>query len=462
MLNLGTEKTFQPMFRSVNPYTQEIIQEFRPHNAGEIDQKLLAAAGAFKLWKKEPFAHRAALMKKANEVLLNNKDSLARTISLEMGKVLKESVAEIEKCANACNFFAEHAEQFLKDQHIQMDGARSFVAFQPLGAVLAIMPWNFPFWQVFRFAAPSLMAGNVGLLKHAGNVTQCSLAIENVFREAGFPQGVFQSLLVESKNMEGIIARNEIAAVTLTGSEYAGTQVASAAGKNLKKTVLELGGSDPFIVLQDADLELAAKVATQSRMQNAGQSCIAAKRFIVVKEVKEEFTSLFKKNVEALKQGDPFDPATTTGPIARLDLAEDVEKQMNTSVGKGAKIITGGKRVNCNFQPTLLDLVKPGMSAYDEELFGPVASLITVSDEAEAIEVANNHRYGLGGSVWTKDLQRGEYVSRQIETGSVFVNSLMRSDQRLPFGGIKKSGYGRELSELGIKEFVNAKTICVG
>jgi succinate-semialdehyde dehydrogenase / glutarate-semialdehyde dehydrogenase len=450
------------MLKSVNPYTQQTIEEFHPDDATAIQRKLSLAASTFKSWKHERFTHRALLMKRAGEILRMKKEFLAHTISLEMGKVLKESSAEIEKCANACDFFAENAEQFLKDEHISMDGARSFVAFQPLGAVLAIMPWNFPFWQVFRFAAPSLMAGNVGLLKHAGNVTRCSLAIESVFREAGFPDGAFQSLLVESKDVEGIIARDEIAAVTLTGSEYAGTQVAAAAGKNLKKTVLELGGSDPFIVLNDADLELAAKIATQSRMQNAGQSCIAAKRFIVVKERKEEFMNRFKENIEALKQGDPFDTTTTTGPMARLDLAKEVEKQLQASVERGARIITGGKRTDCNFQPTLLDEVKPGMPAYDEELFGPVASLITVKDETEAIDVANNHRYGLGGSVWTKDLQRGEYVARQIETGSVFVNSLMRSDQRLPFGGIKKSGYGRELSELGIKEFVSAKTICVG
>lgn len=450
------------MFRSINPYTQQLIAEFQAHDQKASDQKLSASLKTFRSWKNESFAHRARLMKNAAKILREKKDLFARIISGEMGKVLKESVAEVEKCANACDFFADHAEQFLKDQNIQMDGARAFVAFQPIGPVLAIMPWNFPFWQVFRFAAPSLMAGNVGLLKHAGNVTQCSLAIESVFHEAGFPEGAFQSLLVESKNVEQIIARDEIAAVTLTGSEYAGTQVAAAAGKNLKKTVLELGGSDPFIVLEDADLEQAAKIATQSRMQNAGQSCIAAKRFIVVKKVKDEFVTLFKKNIEALNQGDPFDPATTTGPIARLDLAEEVEKQMKISMDRGAKLITGGSRDKCNFNPALLDVVAPGMPAYDEELFGPVASLITANDEADAIRIANNHRYGLGGSVWTKDLQRGEYIARQIETGSVFVNSLMRSDQRLPFGGIKKSGYGRELSELGIKEFVNAKTICVG
>jgi succinate-semialdehyde dehydrogenase/glutarate-semialdehyde dehydrogenase len=382
-------------------------------------------------------------------------------MSLEMGKVLKESLGEIQKCADACDYFAANAESFLKDQLIKTDASKSFVAFQPLGTVVAIMPWNFPFWQVFRFAAPSLMAGNVGLLKHAANVSQCSLAIESIFLEAVFPEGAFQSLLVESENVEKIISHNGVAAVTLTGSEYAGTQVASAAGKNLKKVVLELGGSDPFIVLEDADLELAAKIATQSRMQNAGQSCIAAKRFIVVQSVKEGFTERFKKNIEALKQGDPFDSETTTGPIARIDLAVDLEKQMQTSIQRGAKLLTGGDRKDCNFQPVLLDNVKPGMPAHDEEIFGPIASVITVKNESEAIEVANTSRFGLGASVWTKDKERGERVAREIESGSVFINSLMRSDQRLPFGGVKKSGYGRELSELGIKEFVNAKTVFV-
>jgi succinate-semialdehyde dehydrogenase/glutarate-semialdehyde dehydrogenase len=449
------------MFKSINPYNQSLIAEYQAHKDSEISQKLELAANCFKDWRKQSFESKATLMKKAGDTLILNKEKYARIMSLEMGKVLKEALGEVEKSAKACHYFAENAEQFLRDVNIPTEGSKSFVAFQPLGAVLAIMPWNFPFWQVFRFAAPSLMAGNVGLLKHAGNVSGCSLAIEDVFKEAGFPQGIFQSLLVESKNIESLIGRNEVAAVTLTGSEYAGTQVAAAAGKNLKKTVLELGGSDPFVVLHDADLEQAAKIATQSRMQNAGQSCIAAKRFIVVKDVKDEFMNRFRQNIEALRQGDPLNENTTTGPIARLDLAEEVEKQMKTSISQGAKLITGGERNGCNFKPALLDNVNPSMPAYDEELFGPVASMISAKDENDAIRIANDHRYGLGGSVWTKDAERGEYVARQIETGSVFVNSLMRSDQRLPFGGIKKSGYGRELSELGIKEFVNAKTIFV-
>lgn len=449
------------MLKSVNPFDQRVIAEFQTDSAAVIDNKIVAAAQAFKDWRKQSFDHRARLMKRAGELLRHHQEEYAGVVSREMGKILGESRAEIEKCAGACDFFSEHAEQFLKDELVPTDASKSLVAFQPLGPVLAIMPWNFPFWQVFRFAAPALMAGNTGLLKHAANVSQCSLLIESIFNEAGFPKGVFQSVLTDSKNVEPIIAHHDIAAVTLTGSEYAGTQVGAAAGRNLKKTVLELGGSDPFIVIEDADLELAAKIATQSRMQNAGQSCIAAKRFIVVKKVKEEFTALFKRNIESLKQGDQLLADTTTGPIARLDLSEQIEEQVQKSIRAGAVLVTGGKRSGCNFQPALLDEVKPGMVAFDEEIFGPVAALTTVKNETEAVVLANSSRYGLGGSVWTKDRERGEKIARELETGSVFINSLMRSDQRLPFGGIKKSGYGRELSQQGIREFVNTKTIYV-
>lgn len=449
------------MFKSINPYDQTLIAEFQPHDQVAVDKKIKMAASSFSSWKKTSFQHRSDLLKRAARVLRENREKYAVIMSGEMGKVLNESRAEIDKCANGCDYFAENAEAFLKDIPVKTEASKSLIAFQPLGSVLAIMPWNFPLWQVFRFAAPGLMAGNVGLLKHASNVSQCSLLIEDVFKQAGVPEGVFQSLLVDSKNIEGIIARDEIAAVTLTGSEFAGTKVAEAAGRNLKKCVLELGGSDPFIVLEDADLELTSKIATQSRMQNAGQSCIAAKRFIVVQKIRDEFMSKFKVNIEKLVQGNQLDEKTTTGPLARVDLAEDLEKQLKDSVDAGAVVVTGGKRSGANFQPTLLDNVKPGMKAFDEEMFGPIASVITVQNETEAIAIANSHRYGLGASVWTQDKQRGERVAREIESGSVFINSLMRSDQRLPFGGIKKSGYGRELSELGIKEFVNAKTIFV-
>ena len=449
------------MLKSINPFDQSVIAAFEPHNDATIDKKIKTATAAFRSWRQKGFSYRSDLMRRAGELLRQNKEHYARTVSIEMGKILAESRAEVEKCAAGCDYFAAHAESFLKDQLVGTDASKSLIAFQPLGPVLAIMPWNFPLWQVFRFAAPSLMAGNVGLLKHAGNVTQCALMIEKIFLEAGFPEGTFQTLLVESKNVERIIARDEVCAVTLTGSEYAGTQVAATAGKNLKKTVLELGGSDPFIVLEDADLELAAKVGTQSRMQNAGQSCIAAKRFIVVEKVLEEFTERFKKNIESLIQGNQLEGQTTIGPLARLDLAEQLEKQIHSSIQAGAKLLTGGRRDGCNFQPALLDNVIPGMAAFDEEMFGPVAALISAKDEKEAILLANKSRYGLGASVWTKDRERGERVAREIESGSVFINSLMRSDQRLPFGGVKKSGYGRELSELGIKEFVNAKTIFI-
>ena len=449
------------MLRSVNPYDQALIEEFEEDNQSVIHRKLDLAAKSFQAWRRESFTRRSDLMKGAGKLLRSDKARLARIISTEMGKVLKEAEGEIDKCADSCDFFAEQAEGFLKDDIIKTDATRSLVTYQPLGAVLAIMPWNFPFWQVFRFAAPSLMAGNVGLLKHASNVSQCSLAIEDVFRRAGFPEGVFQSLLIGSGNVDGVIADDRVAAVTLTGSESAGTKVAASAGKNLKKTVLELGGSDPFIVLEDADLTLAARIATQSRMQNAGQSCIAAKRFIVMRSVMDEFLDLFQKNVNALRQGDPLKKETTTGPLARVDLAEDVEQQVRKSTKLGAHVITGGARDQANYQPAILDAVSPGMPAFDEEIFGPVAAIISVKDEHEAVTLANRNRYGLGASVWTRDPERGERVAREIESGSVFVNSLMRSDQRLPFGGIKKSGYGRELSELGIKEFMNAKTLYI-
>lgn len=449
------------MLRSVNPFDQSLLEEFPEDDTWAVRRKLESASQAFSSWREESFPRRADLMKRAGDLLRAEKKQHARVIATEMGKVLREAEAEVEKCASACHFYAEHAEAFLSDQIISTDASRSLVAWQPLGAVLAIMPWNFPFWQVFRFAAPSLMAGNVGLLKHASNVSQCSLAIQGVFERAGFPEGIFQSLMISSDKVDAVIADDRIAAVTLTGSETAGTKVAASAGRSLKKTVLELGGSDPFIVLADADLKMAARVATQSRMQNAGQSCIAAKRFIVVESVREDFLNLFIRNVEALRQGDQLRDETTTGPLARVDLAEELDKQVKRSVSLGAKIVTGANRAGANYQPAILDRVSPGMPAFDEELFGPVGSVITVRNDDQAVELANQNRYGLGASVWTNDIQRGESVARKIESGSVFVNSLMRSDQRLPFGGIKKSGYGRELSEFGIREFMNAKTIFI-
>lgn len=449
------------MFKSIHPFDQSLVGEFPLIGPAEVHEKLNIASNTFRDWKKTSYAHRSALMLKAAAIIRQNKEEYARTITLEMGKLLSEARAEVEKSATACEFFAQHAEQFLDDQHITTEARKSIIAFQPVGAVLAIMPWNFPFWQVFRFAAPALMAGNVGLLKHAPNVTTCSLQIEKIFLEAGFPQGAFQSLVIDVNLVEDIISSNIVQGVALTGSELAGSQVASIAGKNIKKTVLELGGSDAFIVLSDADLDRTVKIATQSRMQNVGQSCIAAKRFIVLDDIKKEFVARFEESIKALIQGDPFDEKTTLGPLARLDLAEKIEVQLKKSVEKGAKLLCGGKRDGCNFQAALLDNVQPGMPAFDEETFGPLAAVIGAKNEEDAIGLANQTRYGLGATVWTQDLKKGERIAREIDSGSVLINSLMRSDVRLPFGGVKKSGYGRELSEFGIREFVNIKTISI-
>jgi len=449
------------MFKSINPYDQSLVAEFELLDNAAIEKKLANASTAFKIWRRKSFTQRGAAMSNITKILLANKEKYARIITTEMGKTITEARAEVEKCAGTCDYYSQHAESFLRDQPVSTEGKRSFVHYQPIGAVLAIMPWNFPLWQVFRFAAPSIMAGNVGLLKHAPNVTQTSLVIEEIFKEAGFPDGVFQSLVIDVDKVEEIIRHNIVQAVTLTGSEYAGSQVAALAGKNIKKSVLELGGSDPFIVLPDADFEKAAKIATQSRMRNAGQSCIAAKRFIVLEKAREEFLYRFQRNIEALRQGNPLDEKTTLSPMARLDLAEKLEKQVKDSIARGAKPLLYGTREGCNYQPVLLENVTPGMPAFDEETFGPLAAIITVKDEADAIAVANNSRYGLGSSIWTTDLQKAESMAKEIEAGAVFINSLMRSDARLSFGGIKKSGYGRELSELGIKEFTNAKTIFI-
>lgn len=400
-------------------------------------------------------------MLKVAELLRHNKEKYAQTITMEMGKVISEARNEIEKCASACEYFAKHSEQLIADKAILTEAKRSYVSYEPTGAVFGIMPWNFPFWQVFRFVVPNVMGGNVVLLKHAPNVCQVSLLIEDVFKQAGFPDGVFQSLIIDVDEVEGIIAHDIVQGVTLTGSEYAGSQVASLAGRYIKKSVLELGGSDAFIVLSDANLENAARVAIQSRMQNAGQSCIAAKRFIVVEQVKEEFLGLLKRNVAALVQGNPLDENITTGPLARLDLAEKLSRQLLATIQSGAQLIMGGERNGCNFIPCIVDGVAPSMVAFQEETFGPLAAVVTVRDEQEAIRLANCSRYGLGSSIWTQDLDRAAALVKDFEAGAVFVNSLVRSDSRWPFGGIKKSGYGRELAEPGIKEFLNTKTVLI-
>lgn len=449
------------IFTSVNPFTQEVLAEYPVMNDEAVEQHIAKAATAFHEWKNWSFERRAEILRGVATLMRHDQQALATLITREMGKILSESMAEIEKCAGTCVYYADHAGAFLADELMDGGYTRSFVSYEPLGIVLAIMPWNFPFWQVFRYAAPTLMAGNAGLLKHAPNVTGCALAIEKLFREAGAPEGLFKSLVIDTPAVEKILSHDHVHAVTLTGSERAGGAVAALAGKNIKKSVMELGGSDAFIVLADADLSKAVQVALQSRMQNAGQSCIAAKRFIVLDAVMNDFRSELLAGIKKIKQGDPFDPATNMGPMARTDLAQALEKQLTSSVSKGATLGTGGIRNGCNFQPSLLLDVVEGMPAFDEETFGPLAAVIHAKDESDAIRLANDSRYGLGGSIWTKDTGKGIHLARQMNTGAVFINTLVKSDPRLPFGGVKKSGYGRELGRHGILEFVNAKTIAV-
>jgi len=446
-------------FKSIYPYTQEVVAEYELMSEDAVSKSINLAENTFPIWSNISFGERAKIFTSLSSLLKERKQSLGTLITKEMGKVIAESIAEVEKCAYVCDYYAEHAEAFLKDEVHEAGYKKSFVAYEPIGAVLGIMPWNFPFWQVFRYAAPTLMAGNVTLLKHAGNVSGCSKAIEQLFIDAGAPKGVFQSLIIESKSVEKILSANIIQAATLTGSEKAGSSVASIAGKNIKKTVLELGGSDPLIVLPDADMKKAASVALQSRMQNAGQSCIGAKRFIVLKEALDDFMQEVNLQVKNFIQGDPFNAAIKTGPMARIDLVKVLQKQLNESVASGAHLVFGGEADGCNFKPAILMDVKKGMPAFEEETFGPLATVIKADDENEAIQLANDSELGLGGSIWTADIDRGIALARKIKSGAVFINSLVKSDPRLPFGGIKKSGYGRELGRHGILEFVNAKTI---
>jgi succinate-semialdehyde dehydrogenase/glutarate-semialdehyde dehydrogenase len=450
---------------SVNPATEEILASFDEHSERQIDEVLDRARDAFRAWRERSFAERSALMHEAAGVLRRDADRLALLITLEMGKPLAQSRAEVEKCAWCCDYFADNAPKFLADIVSPSSATESYVAFDPLGVVLAIMPWNFPFWQVFRFAAPSLMAGNVGVLKHASNVPQCSLAIEDVFRQAGFPGGAFQSLLVPGSTAQGLIADDRIAAVTLTGSEEAGSRVAEAAGRALKPAVLELGGSDPYIVLDDADVGAAARVAIDARFQNTGQSCIAAKRFIVTPGVAGQFEERFLAGINALTIGDPADEGVRIGPLAKNDLVDTLEDQVRASTSRGARVQTGGHRLERKgyfYAPTLIAGVEPGMEVFSEETFGPAAALIRATDADEAIALANNSRFGLGANLWTRDIDRGKKLARRIESGSVFINGMVASDPRLPFGGVKHSGFGRELSEFGIREFVNIKTVWIG
>jgi succinate-semialdehyde dehydrogenase/glutarate-semialdehyde dehydrogenase len=449
---------------SINPATDETIREYPEATAEEVGRILGEAACAAAGWRGSAFAERAQRMRRAGALLRERKEELARLMALEMGKPLAQGRAEADKCAWVCDYYADNAERFLSPEAIETDANKSFVAFQPLGAVLAVMPWNFPFWQVFRFVAPALMAGNGGVLKHAANVTGCALAIEEIVRQAGFPPPLFRALLVGSARVASVIESPHVKAVTLTGSTPAGKAVAAKAGSVLKKTVLELGGSDPYIVLEDAELDEAATACVESRLINSGQSCIAAKRFIVAGAVKKRFEELFVEKMKAKKMGDPLDPSTVVGPQARRDLPDGLHGQVEKTVAGGARLLLGGKVPpgrGAFYPPTVLADVPKGTPAYDEELFGPVAAIMGAGDEADAIRIANDTSFGLGAAVFTRDRQRGERVAAQIEAGNCFVNASVKSDPRLPFGGVKESGYGRELGVFGIREFVNIKTVYV-
>jgi succinate-semialdehyde dehydrogenase/glutarate-semialdehyde dehydrogenase len=452
------------VLESINPATGKLMATFEEPSLAEIRHRIGNAEETYLQWKETSFEERSSLMKKAAEQLRANGERYGRIMTEEMGKPIGQSIAEVEKCAWVCEYYAEQAERFLKDERIDTEAGKTFVRFDPLGVILAVMPWNFPFWQVFRFAAPALMAGNAALLKHSSNVPRSSLAIEEVFQKAGFPNHLFITLLIGSKLIPDIIQDERIRAITLTGSEDAGSKVAEIAGREIKKTVLELGGSDPFIILKDADIMACAPEAARARTINAGQSCIAAKRFIVAEERAKEFEKLFTENMEKLKIGDPLDKETEIGPLAREDLLLDLDKQVQESIARGATLLTGGKRIDREgyyYAPTVLTDVKRGMPVYEEETFGPAAAIIKVKDEEEAIQVANDSQFGLGASLWTKDLKKGEALARKINSGVVFINAMVKSDPRLPFGGVKKSGYGRELSHYGIKEFVNIKAVWI-
>ena len=451
--------------QSINPATEEVLETFEPYNASQINQALDQARYAFLSWRETTFAERSAILHRVATYLREHKTELARFATLEMGKPIIESEAEAEKCAWTCDFYADNAEKFLADEHIVTNATESYISFEPLGVILALMPWNFPYWQVFRFAAPALMAGNTAVLKHASNVSLTALKIERIFQECGLPEGAFRTVLVPGAETRRLIDDPRIAAVTLTGSDAAGVEVASASGHALKKTVLELGGSDAFIVLEDADLDEAAQTAVRARFQNTGQSCIAAKRFIVVESVADTFGEKFVNATAQLRIGDPFDRETQVGPMARGDLRKTLEKQVQDSLKMGARVLLGGKPLEGKgyfYAPTIVTAVTPEMPMFREETFGPAAAVIQARDTEHAIELANNSDFGLGGNLWTGNIERGRALARRLESGGVFINGMTASDPRLPFGGIKHSGYGRELSSFGIHEFVNIKTIWIG
>jgi succinate-semialdehyde dehydrogenase/glutarate-semialdehyde dehydrogenase len=450
---------------SINPATEEVLARFDEVSSDLVDEALDEARRAFLAWRECTFAERGRPMREAARYLRANKKRFAGLITAEMGKPLAEAEAEVEKCAWGCEYYATEAASFLADRPVKTNARESFVAFEPLGVILAIMPWNFPFWQVLRFAAPCLMAGNAAVLKHASNVPQCALAVEEVFRESGFPAGLFRTLLISASAVGKLIEDRRIAAITLTGSDIVGSTVAAEAGRALKKCVMELGGSDPFIVLDDADLAGAVEFAVRSRYQNGGQSCIAAKRFIVAEAVADEFERRFASEVGQLKVGNPVEEGVKVGPLARGDLADDLDRQVQESVAAGARITCGGHRVSGKgyfYEPTVLVGVTPEMPAFREETFGPVAAVTRVRDADEAVRVANDSQFGLGGNLWTRDVERGKELARRIESGNVFINGMVASDPRLPFGGVKHSGFGRELSSYGIQEFTNIQTIWVG
>ena len=451
--------------QSINPFSGETIKTYQEHTSDEVESIIYQVDAAFQQWKLISFDERAVLMKNLQAKLLEKKAELAATMSTEMGKVLREAVGEIEKCALVCGFYAENAESFLENEPIKTEAFESYISYQPIGTVLAVMPWNFPFWQVFRFLAPALMAGNTGVLKHASNVPGCALAIEQLVREAGFPENVFRTLMIGSASVKAVIENPLIKAVTLTGSTPAGKSVASAAGSVLKKSVLELGGSDPYLILEDADIETVARLCVTSRLLNAGQSCIGAKRFIVADQIYDSFKAEFVRLISRASFGDPLNPQTTIGPLARWDLRDELHQQVTKSRELGATVLIGGyipEGIAAFYPPTVLENVVPGMPAYHEELFGPVAVLFRYITEDEAIRIANDTVFGLGASVFTTDLTHGKLLAEKgLEAGCVFVNDFVKSDPRLPFGGIKGSGYGRELSAVGIREFMNIKTVVV-
>lgn len=448
-------------FNSINPYNGKQVGKYTTLTSDELDNKLKKSEEAFKGWSKRPLSFRTDLIKKVGQLLRNNTEDYAQMITTEMGKPISESRAEINKCAWVCDYYAENTDSFLEHELIKTDAAQSIVRHDPIGTVFAIMPWNFPFWQVLRFAAPTLTAGNTGLLKHAPNVFGCATQIEELFTKAGYPEGVFQNLIVHHEETEKIIAHDAVKAVTLTGSEMAGSAVAQMAGKYLKKSLLELGGNNAFIVLDDADIDQAVKTAVTARMLNSGQSCIAAKRFIVVESVHDTFVKKFTEAVSKLKVGDTKDESTQVGPLARKDLADQLQRQVKDSISQGAKLLYGGEQNNCFHEPTILGNVKPGMTAFDEETFGPLAAIIKAKDVDEAFSLSEQSKFGLGVTVFTKDTTKAIEYAERVSDGAFFINELVKSDPRLPFGGTKRSGYGRELGKDGMMEFLNRKTVYV-